>query len=72
LSPADRAIFDERFPSLIQWFTDVIGKFAEEHAGSPTPKVYLLPGAPHYVYINNEAEVVREMRIFLGLPLAGN
>jgi non-heme chloroperoxidase len=72
LSPADRAVFDERFPHLIQWFTDVIGKFAEEHSGSPTPKVYLLPGAPHYVYINNEAEVVRERRNFLGLPLAGN
>ena len=27
--------------------------------------VYLLPGAPHYVYINNEAEVVLQMRNFL-------
>jgi non-heme chloroperoxidase len=72
LSPADQAVFDERFPRLIQWYSDVIGKFAEEHSGSPAPKVYLLPGAPHYVYINNEAEVVREMRNFLGLPLAGN
>jgi hypothetical protein len=34
--------------------------------------VYLLPGAPHYVYINNEAEVVRRMRNFLGRPLAAN
>jgi hypothetical protein len=50
----------------------VIGKFAEEHSGSPTPKVYLLPGAAHYVYINNEAEVVREMRNFLEIPLAAN
>jgi non-heme chloroperoxidase len=72
LGPADQAVFDERFPRLVQWNTDVIAKFAEEHAGSPTPKVYLLPGAPHYIYINNEAEVVREMRNFLGLPLAGN
>ena len=72
LSPADQAVFDARFPRLLQWFSDVIDKFAEEHPGNPTPKVYLLPGAPHYVYINNEAEVVRQMRDFLGIPLAGN
>ena len=72
LSPADRAVFDKRFPRLIQWYSDVIGKFGEKHPGSPTPRVYLLPGAPHYVYINNEAEVVREMRNFLGMPLAGH
>jgi hypothetical protein len=28
-----------------------------------------LPGAPHYVYIQNEAEVVLSMREFLGIPL---
>ncbi len=72
LSSADQAVFDQRFPRLIQWYSDVIGKFGEEHPGSPKPKVYLLPGAPHYVYINNEAEVVREMRNFLGIPLAGS
>jgi pimeloyl-ACP methyl ester carboxylesterase len=72
LSAADQAVFDERFPRLIQWYRDVIGKFAEEHPGSPTPRVSLLPGAPHYVYINNEAEVVREMRVFLGIPMVGN
>ena len=72
LSPADQAVFDKRFPRLIQWYSDVIGKFGKKHPGSPTPRVYLLPGAPHYVYINNEAVVVREMRKFLGIPLAGN
>ena len=72
LSPADQAVFDERFPRLLQWFSDVIDKFAEKHPGPPPPEVYLLPGAPHYVYINNEAEVVREMRKFLGLPVGGN
>src|SRR6516162_479680 len=56
LSPADQALFDENFPFLLQWYTDVINKFGKEHPGSPTPVVYLLPGAPHYVYINNEAE----------------
>jgi pimeloyl-ACP methyl ester carboxylesterase len=72
LSPADQAVFDERFPRLLQWYSDVIDKFAEKHPGLPPPEVHLLPGAPHYVYINNEAEVVREMRKFLGLPVGGN
>ena len=72
LSPADRTVFDERFPRLIQWFKDVIDKFGQKHAGNSTPNVYLLPGAPHYVYINNEAEVVRQMRNFLEVPLARN
>jgi non-heme chloroperoxidase len=67
LSPADQAVFDERFPLYLQWFSHVISQFGEEHPGSPTPVVYLLPGAPHYVYINNEAEVVLQMRKFLGI-----
>jgi len=72
LSPADQAEFDENFPFLLQWYSDVINKFGEEHLGSPTPVIYLLPGAPHYVYINHEAEVVLQMRNFLGIPPAGN
>jgi hypothetical protein len=72
LSPADQAEFDENFPFLLQWYSDVINKFGEEHPGSPTPVIYLLPGAPHYVYINHEAEVVLQMRNFLGIPPAGN
>jgi pimeloyl-ACP methyl ester carboxylesterase len=72
LNPADQALFDENFPFLLQWYSDVIGLFGEKHPGSPTPVVYLLPGAPHYVYINNEAQVVLQMREFLGIPVAGN
>jgi pimeloyl-ACP methyl ester carboxylesterase len=72
LSPADQAIFDKRFPRLLQWYKEVIGKFGQRHPGRPMPEVYLLPGAPHYVYLNNAAEVVREMRKFLGIPLASN
>jgi non-heme chloroperoxidase len=72
LSPSDQAVFDAQFPRLLQWFSNVIDKFGEKHPGTPAPKVYLLPGAPHYVYINNEAEVVRQMRDFLGIPLTGN
>ena len=40
-------------------------KFAEGNSAN----TFLLPGAPHYVYINHEAEVVRWMRKFLGIPL---
>jgi pimeloyl-ACP methyl ester carboxylesterase len=67
LSPSDQAVFDERFPRLVQWFTDEINRFSEPHPGRPVPDVYLLPGAPHYIYINNETDVVRRMRKFLGI-----
>jgi pimeloyl-ACP methyl ester carboxylesterase len=70
LSLADREIFDARFPRLLQWYNEVIDKFSEKHPGSPAPNVYLLPGAPHYVYLNNEAEVVRQMRNFFGIAAA--
>jgi pimeloyl-ACP methyl ester carboxylesterase len=69
LSPTDQALFDERFPFYLQWFGNVISLFGEEHPGSPKPVVYSLSGAPHYIYINHEAEVVLRMRKFLGIPL---
>ena len=34
--------------------------------GVPTARVMRLPGAHHYIYLSHEAEVVREMRSFLG------
>jgi pimeloyl-ACP methyl ester carboxylesterase len=34
-------------------------------AGLPAAKVVKLPGANHYVYLSNEADVLREMRAFL-------
>jgi non-heme chloroperoxidase len=34
--------------------------------GVPTARVVKLPGAQHYVYLSHEAEVIREMRSFLG------
>jgi pimeloyl-ACP methyl ester carboxylesterase len=68
LSAAEQAEFDRAWPSILAWHKDTIDKFAN---GNPTPTVRLY-GVPHYVYINNEAEVVREMRRFLGLPVGGN
>jgi non-heme chloroperoxidase len=32
----------------------------------PTARVVKLPGAHHYIYLSHEAEVIREMRAFLG------
>ncbi len=34
--------------------------------GVPTARVIVLPGAHHYVFLSNEADVLREMRAFLG------
>ena len=34
--------------------------------GIPNARVVRLPGAHHYVYLSNEADVLREMRVFLG------
>lgn len=40
-------------------------------AGIPGARIVKLPGANHYVYLSNEAEVIREMRTFVrGLPQA--
>jgi pimeloyl-ACP methyl ester carboxylesterase len=63
LSAAKQAEFDRAWPSIVAWHKDTIDRFAD---GNPTPTVRLY-GVPHYVYINNETEVVREMRKFLGL-----
>jgi hypothetical protein len=38
-------------------------------AGIPRARIVRLPGANHYVYLSNEADVIREMRVFVrGLP----
>ncbi len=68
LSAEKQAEFDRAWPSIVAWHKDTIDRFAD---GNPTPTVRLY-GVPHYVYINNETEVVREMRKFLGLPVGGN
>jgi len=65
LDPAEQALFDERWPAIVNWFTATIQKFAN---GNPV-RPLILPNVPHYVYINNETDVVRAMRTFLGIPL---
>jgi pimeloyl-ACP methyl ester carboxylesterase len=62
LDPAQRAEFDAAWPPIMDWFSTTIDKFAEANEAN----THRLWGAPHYVYINYEAEVVRWMREFLG------
>jgi pimeloyl-ACP methyl ester carboxylesterase len=67
LTAAEQAAFDEAWPPIVAWYQETVGKFAANN-----PPLLLLPGAPHYVYINHETEVIREMRKFFGLPVGGN
>jgi pimeloyl-ACP methyl ester carboxylesterase len=62
LTPALQAEFDERWPASVEARRDAIQRFRYGN-----PSLYLLPGAPHYVYLTNEDDVVREMRKFLGI-----
>ena len=64
LSPAEQAGFDAGWAPWVDWKRRTVGRFAEGNKAN----TFLLPGAPHYVYINHEAEVVRWMRDFLGIP----
>jgi non-heme chloroperoxidase len=68
LNAADQELFDEAWPSIVAWHKATIDKFAAGNRGN----TLLLPGVPHYVYINNESEVVLAMRKFLGIPVGGN
>jgi pimeloyl-ACP methyl ester carboxylesterase len=61
----EQKIFDTNWPGIVQWYADTTKTFDQPNAGHPTPVVYLLPDAPHYFYLNNQAFVVRVMREFL-------
>jgi pimeloyl-ACP methyl ester carboxylesterase len=67
LSPADKAKFDAAWGPIVDWHRRTIQKFTEGNSAD----TFLMPGAPHYIYINNEAQVVRRMRNFLGIPPRG-
>ena len=64
LSPSDKAKFDAAWGPIVDWHRRTIRKFTEGNSAD----TFLMPGAPHYIYINNEAQVVRRMRTFLGIP----
>jgi pimeloyl-ACP methyl ester carboxylesterase len=62
LTPAQQAEYERDWPPLVAWQTDAINRF---RTGIRNSRVVELPGANHYIYLNNEAVVVREMREFL-------
>jgi non-heme chloroperoxidase len=65
LSDEQQAVFDRAWPPIVEWHEDTIQRFRGHAPDHPEPIVRELPGAPHYIYISNEAFVVREMREFL-------
>lgn len=65
LSPDQQKTFDANWPGIVQWYADTTKRFTQPNAGKPTPVVYLLPDAPHYFYLTDQAFVVRQMREFL-------
>jgi hypothetical protein len=65
LSADQQAVFDRVWPPIVDWHEDTIRRFGSHQPNNPDPVVWELPGAPHYIYISNEAFVVRRMREFL-------
>ena len=65
LSSSQKKVFDANWPAIVKWYTDTAGKFQQPNASKPDPVVYLLPDAPHYFYLSDEAFVVLRMREFL-------
>ena len=53
------------WPGIVQWYSERTEEFAAEPVGTPKLVVYLLPDAPHYFYLNDQAMVVLAMREFL-------
>jgi len=62
LTPAQQAQFNRSIDALSHWTTGAIERFRSEVKGS---RVVEIPNTNHYVYIVDEALVVREMRKFL-------
>jgi hypothetical protein len=68
LNAAEKAKFRANWPPIVDWQADSIARFRAYNSKSVKPVVFMPPSAPHYIYINNEAFVVRQIRTFLGLP----
>ena len=62
LDPAGQAAFDRSIMLLSEWITGAIGRF---RSGLVQSRVIELHDTNHYVYVVDEALVVREMRKFL-------
>jgi hypothetical protein len=62
LNPAEQEEFNRSIDALSKWDEDAVQRFRSEVKGS---RVVELPNTNHYVYIVEEALVVRAMRKFL-------
>lgn len=62
MTPAARAAADSVFDILHPW---ELQQIALLRRSVPSARVVVVPGANHYVFISNEAEVERAMRAFL-------
>ena len=72
LSAAEKKTFDQNFKGIVEWQRAEIERFRISNPKNPEPVVIELPpGTTHYIFINNEAFVVRTMRQFL-LGTVGN
>ncbi len=72
LNAAEQKTFDQNFKAVVTWQRDTIEKFGSHNEKIPEPIVVELPpGTDHYIFLNNEAFVVRTMRQFL-LGKVGN
>ncbi len=66
LSAAEKKTFDQNLKAIVKWQRTTIKRFRSSNPKNPKPTVIELPpGTTHYIFINNEAFVVRTMRQFL-------
>jgi pimeloyl-ACP methyl ester carboxylesterase len=67
--PHDPGLFYRSDPQLKAWEArdlKLTGPLVDAfQRGNPSARVVRLPGASHYVFFTNEADVLREMRVFL-------
>jgi non-heme chloroperoxidase len=63
LKPAEQTAFDRDIAALAKWNDGAIDRFRSQVKGS---RVIEIPNTNHYVYVVDEALVVRHMRNFLG------
>jgi hypothetical protein len=70
LSATEKAKFRANWPPIALWQADAIARFRAYKPKGVKPAVFTIPSAPHYIFINDEAFVVQQMRTFLGLPLS--
>ena len=66
LSAVEKKVFDQNFKGIVEWQRATIKRFRASNPKNRDPIVVELPpGTTHYIFINNEAFVVRTMRQFL-------